>query len=177
MVKDTENKESKTIKPTSKGGGGRYKYASMSDIAKNFTIPKMRIARDIEHGREWIQWLDEELNEWLDGCDIVPIHERNLGNEAQQWGAAFSYARRYTTMMALQLVTDDDDAMEAIDHRAKAVSNDKASDAQIGKLKSLLGDSFEAVIAGNGGLENLTKNKASCLIDVIINKQSTSQSK
>lgn len=100
--------ENKTglVKNDSKAYG--YNYASLSDIVKQgYKIPKMRI-KPTEHG-DYIEYLDGE--EWLTGAKIV-VPEMRGSNEAQRYGSALTYARRYTAQMALQLACDDDAKIE-----------------------------------------------------------------
>lgn len=103
----------KVVKNESAGYG--YSYASLGDIAKQgFTIPKMKTGT--EDGRDFVYYLDG--NEWIRGAEIV-IPESKQMNTAQIYGAALTYARRYTTLMAMQLACDDDKEIENTDKKGE----------------------------------------------------------
>jgi hypothetical protein len=98
--------ENKLVKNSSKAYG--YNYASLGDIVKQgFEIPKMRLAT--HEGIDYIEYFDGK--EWQLGARIV-VPEMKGSNEAQRYGSALTYARRYTAQMALQLVCDDDVKIE-----------------------------------------------------------------
>jgi len=87
-----------------------YNYASLSDIAnQGFTIPKMKTGTDGE--KEYVYYYDAELKEWVRGAEIV-VPEMKGSNSAQRYGSAITYARRYTTLLALSLACDDDKKIE-----------------------------------------------------------------
>ena len=87
-----------------------YNYASLGDIAaQGFTIPKMKTGT--EDGKEYVYYYDAEIKEWIRGAEIVVPLMKNM-NVAQQYGSALTYARRYTTLMALSLVCDEDKKLE-----------------------------------------------------------------
>ena len=87
-----------------------YNYASLGDIAsQGFPIPKMKTGS--EDGKEYVYYYDAELKEWTRGAEIV-IPQMKSMNEAQRYGSALTYARRYTTLMALSLVCDEDKKLE-----------------------------------------------------------------
>ena len=96
------------VKNNSKGYG--YNYASLSDIAiQGFEIPKMKTGTD--GGKDYVYYYDKELNEWIQGAEIVVPEAKGM-NKAQLYGSALTYARRYTTLMALQLCCGDDNIIE-----------------------------------------------------------------
>ena len=98
----------KIVANTSKAYG--YNYASLSDIAnQGFTIPKMKTGTDGE--KEYVYYYDAELKEWVRGAEIV-VPEMKGSNSAQRYGSAITYARRYTTLLALSLACDDDKKIE-----------------------------------------------------------------
>ena len=93
---------------TSKAYG--YNYASLSDIAnQGFDIPKMKTGTENE--KEYVYFYDKEIKEWIRGAEIVVPQMKNM-NEAQRYGSALTYARRYTVLMADSLVCDDDKKLE-----------------------------------------------------------------
>ena len=98
----------KIVANTSKAYG--YNYASLSDIAnQGFTIPKMKTGTDGE--KEYVYYYDADLKEWVRGAEIV-VPEMKGSNSAQRYGSAITYARRYTTLLALSLACDDDKKIE-----------------------------------------------------------------
>ena len=98
----------KIVANTSKAYG--YNYASLSDIAnQGFAIPKMKTGTDGE--KEYVYYYDADLKEWVRGAEIV-VPEMKGYNSAQRYGSAITYARRYTTLLALSLACDDDKKIE-----------------------------------------------------------------
>lgn len=96
----------KIIKNVSKAYG--YNYASLSDIvAQGQELPKMRLS--VKDGNDYVEYFDG--SEWQTGARIV-VPSMKGSNEAQAYGAALTYARRYTALMALQLACDDDKTVE-----------------------------------------------------------------
>lgn len=123
--------ESKLVKNNSKAYG--YNYASLGDIVKQgFEIPKMRLAT--HEGIDYVEYFDG--NDWQMGARVVVPETKGL-NEAQRYGSALTYARRYTAQMALQLVCDDDTKIEMEAPQAKPKFDLKAVDAQIKNAKSV----------------------------------------
>lgn len=94
------------VKNDSKAYG--YSYASLGDIAKQgYPLPKMKTGT--EDGRDFIYYKD--VDEWIRGAEIVAFEQKGM-NKAQIYGAALTYARRYTTLMANCLACDDDKKVE-----------------------------------------------------------------
>ena len=109
--------KSNVVVNTTQGYG--YTYASLSDIAKQgYNIPLMKTETDNTSLKDYVYWRDEETKEWLRGAEIVvPESPKNsMGkdkmNAAQLYGAALTYARRYTVLMANCLATDDDKGID-----------------------------------------------------------------
>lgn len=172
-----DKEHSQAVKATSQGGGGRFKYVSMADIvAAGYKIPATRIKPVFDNNgalvAEYMEWYDATAKEWLTGSRIVAPEQANLGSKTQQYGAALSYARRYTIYMALGLVTDDDAKMEELAGTNQEHGNGRpASEKQLGYLKKLAGQYYEQTIASIGGESNLTASKCSELIDYILKKK------
>lgn len=100
--------EKNIVVNTSKAYG--YNYASLSDIVnQGFTIPQMKTGT--ENGKEYVYYLDKEVKQWIRGAEIV-VPEMKGSNDAQRYGSALTYARRYTCHLALQLACDDDKKLE-----------------------------------------------------------------
>lgn len=107
-----------------KTDGYGYKYASLCDLAEQgIEIPKMT-TRLID-GNEYVYYLDN--GEWLQGARVVIPQSKGM-NEAQNYGSALSYARRYTLLLAYGIATQDDEEIE---------TPKKATDKQIEYLKKL----------------------------------------
>lgn len=103
------------VKNISKAYG--YNYASLSDIVNaGFAIPAMRI-KPTEYG-EFVEYIDNN-GEWQTGAKIV-VPEMKGSNDAQKYGSALTYARRYTVQMALGLACADDDKIETQTAEQKA---------------------------------------------------------
>jgi hypothetical protein len=110
----TEQK--KIVKNTSKAGSGSYgyNYASLADIAdQGFEIPKMRVkpifAPNGAFVADYLEFFDGK--EWHLGSRIIDAELKGM-NPMQSRGSAETYARRYTTLMALQLAGQDDKEVE-----------------------------------------------------------------
>ena len=102
--------ENKIVNNSSKAYG--YNYASLGDIARaGHKIPKMRI-KPTDTG-EFVEYQDEQ-GEWQIGAKVV-VPDMKGSNDAQAYGAALTDARRYTALLALQLVCDDDTKVETAD--------------------------------------------------------------
>lgn len=155
----------KIIKNSSEGYG--YNYASLADFARqDVPIPPMRTVVD-EFG-EFVEYYDAKSEQWHRGARVVPLSMKGM-NEAQAYGSALTYARRYTVALANGIATDDDDNIE----RAKPVSSrppqqefsSPATAQQRAALHAIFGKQYDAVLEKIGGEDNLTKSKASQLIE------------
>lgn len=106
------------VKNTSKAGSGSYgyNYASLADIAdQGFNIPEMRIKNvftpdGTTYIGDWIEYKDKDGN-WQLGSRIIDAELKGM-NPMQSRGSSETYARRYTTLMALQLAGQDDTKVE-----------------------------------------------------------------
>ena len=98
------------VKNNSKAYG--YNYASLADIVNaGFELPQMRI-KPTENG-EYVEYLDDK-GEWQIGAKVV-VPDMKGSNDAQKYGAAISYARRFTAQLALKIATSDDQKIETQD--------------------------------------------------------------
>ena len=126
---------SNVIQNASKGYG--YNYASLADIAnQGHTIPKMKTAT--EDGKEYVFYYDKELKDWIRGAEVVVPDGKGM-NKAQLYGSALTYARRYTTQLALSLACSDDALVEDIDDKGEKKSARKAEkvdEKQINDLRA-----------------------------------------
>ena len=101
---------SNIVSNASQGYG--YNYAALSDIAmQGYEIPKMKTGTEGE--REYVYYFDKDIKEWIRGAEIVLPDSKGM-NKAQLYGSALTYARRYTTLMALSLACEDDKKIEAL---------------------------------------------------------------
>ena len=119
-----------------KSEGHNYHYASLADIARQgITIPKMRIEytgeKDAEGNPiEYVCALIE--NEWVRGARVVVPSSTRM-NEAQAYGSALTYARRYTVLTLLGIACDDDDKIEV--HSAEdQKANENAAKEELAEL-------------------------------------------
>lgn len=109
-----------------------YNYASLGDIAQQgFMIPRMKTGT--ENDKEYVYCFDSESKEWIRGAEIV-IPEMKGMNESQKYGSALTFARRYSVMMFLGLVSDDDKKLET---QAPEPKKSVIFDEPIETLKSL----------------------------------------
>lgn len=112
--------ETKTKVVGTKSSGYNYKYTSLGDLAlAGVEIPPMRVATlcdgngvpVIVEGQP-IEYVEALVNdEWIKGARIVIPKESKM-NAAQLYGSALTYARRYTALTVLGIVTDDDSKLE-----------------------------------------------------------------
>lgn len=103
--------KSKANVQTKTGGQYSYQYTGLADLAdQGVNIPKMRVL-PTEYG-EYIEYFDD--GEWHMGAKIV-VPQSGRMNEAQAYGSALTYARRYTTMLAERVACDDDKNLEGDD--------------------------------------------------------------
>lgn len=156
------SEEPKIVKNASRAGGGKYSYSysSLADIVKQgFNVPVMRVA--VVDGMQFVEFKDEDGN-WQQGAQVVPLDSGSM-NSVQKYGASLTYARRYTTLMALGLVCGDDDKIEAEENRGQSTSNRPATEKQIAFLNRLYRGNDEVLAAVNSG--RLTIDQAKTIID------------
>lgn len=109
----------KIVKNKSKAGDGKFSfnYASLADIQEQgFDIPRMRIRPvftpdGTTYVGDYMEYYDEESKEWNLGSRVIS-EKLNSMNAQQSRGSSESYARRYTTLMALGLAGQDDSNVE-----------------------------------------------------------------
>lgn len=124
-----------------KSDGYNYKYASLCDLVEQgIEVPKM-VTKLID-GNEYIYYLDN--NEWLQGARVVVPQSKQM-NEAQNYGSALSYARRYTLLLAYGIATQDDEQIE----------RHKASEKQINYLKKLYSEENQKAMMEHYQVESL----------------------
>lgn len=118
------------VKNASKGYN--YRYSNLADLARaGVEIPPMRTER--VDGYEYV--FAKVGNEWIQGARVVELTTNGM-NPAQAYGAALTYARRYTVQLVQAIACDDDDALEA--HTAEDRKN-------FSKAKTNYGIDFDEV--------------------------------
>lgn len=155
-----------------KSDGHNYHYANLADIARQgIEIPPMRVVpltdnsgviqtengRPIEYVEALIQNKDSKGNingeEWVRGARIV-IPSNSRSNEAQNYGAALTYARRYTVLTLLGIACDDDDKIESHSEADQKANEESALE----ELKALYdkagGKDFDKWVENCGGFSN-----------------------
>ena len=168
-----------------KSSGYNYKYTSLGDLVlAGVELPPMRVAVLTDGEQmpvldksgnpiEYIEALIPDINsegkqvgkEWIRGARIV-VPSGNKMNEAQAYGSALTYARRYTALTILGIACDDDNKIE--------VHSNEESEAQIltnitNELKDLYkkagGKDFDKWASDCGGIssENYPKMKTTLL--------------
>lgn len=121
---------SKIVKNTSKAGSDKfgYNYASLADIVnQGFTIPKMRIKPvftpdGATYIGDYLEYQDDDGN-WQLGSRVIDDKLASM-NSQQSRGSSETYARRYTTLMALGIAGQDDKAVEQPTKNASAPAKD-----------------------------------------------------
>lgn len=156
-----------------KSEGHNYHYANLADIARQgIEIPPMRVVPLVdeqgniqtENGRpiEYVEALvvtemDKDgriiAEHWRRGARVVvPSNARS--NEAQNYGAALTYARRYTVLTLLGIACDDDDRIESHSDADQQANEDAALE----ELKALYdkagGKDFDKWLKDCGGFSN-----------------------
>ena len=103
-----------------KSDGYNYKYTSLGDLViAGVELPPMRVAVLVDGEQtpvlangQPIEYIEALVNkEWIRGARIV-IPTGNKMNEAQAYGSALTYARRYTALTVLGIACDDDNKIE-----------------------------------------------------------------
>lgn len=133
------------VKNASKGYN--YKYSNLADLARaGVEVPPMRTER--VDGYEYV--FAKVGNEWIQGARVVELTTNGM-NPAQAYGAALTYARRYTVQLVQAIACDDDDALEA--HTAEDRKN-------FSKAKTNYGINFDDVKEALEVIDDLESLKA-----------------
>ena len=133
------------VKNASKGYN--YKYSNLADLARaGIAIPQMKTER--VDGYEYV--FAKVGNEWIQGARVVELTTNGM-NPAQAYGAALTYARRYTVQLIEAVACDDDDALEA--HNEQDRKN-------FSKAKTNYGIDFETVKETLDAIDDLDSLKA-----------------
>lgn len=165
-----------------KSDGYKYHYTSLSDIViAGYELPPMRIATltnnngdpVIVDGRP-VEYIEAQRTvgnavEWIRGARVVipkqaeGAKDNKTMNDAQLYGSAITYARRYTAMLFFGIACDDDDKLETktqAEAQAQELANMK--DDLLELYKKVGGKAFETYLKERGGLsfETYPKLKA-----------------
>lgn len=170
-----------------KSSGYNYSYTSLGDLVmEGVELPPMRIATltdgngdpVIIDGRpvEYIEMQREvgtvqeygkieTSSEWVRGARVV-IPSGTKMNEAQAYGSAITYARRYSALMLLGIACDDDNKIE-VHSKEEAKAQELAQmEKELNELyKKAGGKAFTNWLSQVGGLtfESYPKLKADLL--------------
>ena len=119
MAKEEIKEQPKLV--GNKSDGFQYKYTSLGDLViAGVELPPMRVAVLVNGEQEPIlypngkpiEYIEAFVNnEWIRGARIE-VPSGNKMNEAQAYGAALTYARRYTALTVLGIACDDDNKLE-----------------------------------------------------------------
>lgn len=169
-----------------KSDGYKYHYTSLSDIViAGYDLPPMRVAtltnnngdpvivdgRPVEYIEVERRTIGNEI-EWIRGTRVVipkqaeGAKDNKTMNDAQLYGSAITYARRYTAMLFLGIACDDDDKLETktqAEAQAQELANMKNDLLEL--YKKVGGKAFETYLKERGGLsfETYPKLKAELL--------------
>lgn len=173
-----------------KSDGYKYHYTSLSDIViAGYDLPPMRVATltnnngdpVIVDGRP-VEYIEAQrivadadgrvAVEWIRGARVVipkqaeGAKDNKTMNDAQLYGSAITYARRYTAMLIFGIACDDDDKLETktkAEAQAQELANMK--DDLLELYKKVGGKAFETYLNERGGLsfETYPKLKAELL--------------
>ena len=165
-----------------KSSGYNYSYTSLGDLVmEGVELPPMRIATltdgngdpVIIDGRP-VEYIEMQVTtengqrtacEWVRGARVV-IPSGTKMNEAQAYGSAITYARRYSALMLLGIACDDDNKIE-VHSKEEAKAQELAQmEKELNELyKKAGGKAFTNWLSQVGGLtfESYPKLKADLL--------------
>ncbi len=156
-----------------KSTGYNYSYTSLSDIViAGYDLPPMRVAvltnnageavivdgAPVEYVEALIKSVDAfggESEQWVRGARVVlPKGAKNNSmNDAQLYGSAITYARRYTAMMMFGIACDDDDKLETKTQEEAQAQELAGMKEELAELyKKAGGEAFENWLKERGGL-------------------------
>ena len=101
------------IKKNAQGYG--YTYTDLAEITKTLDESGIEYYQYIEpvDGTDYIMTVivkDGKESEPIRGCRVVEAKLSGKSNPVQEYGAALTYCRRYSLLMAFGMATTDDDA-------------------------------------------------------------------
>lgn len=184
--------EKKVTLVGNKSSGYNYKYTSLGDLVlAGVELPPMRVAvlvdgeqTPIMANGQPVEYVEAYIgNEWQRGARIV-IPSGNKMNEAQLYGSALTYARRYTALTLLGIACDDDNKIEIRTKEEAEAQQNKAQTVEdtIKELKELYlkagGKDFDKWVLDCGGVtpENYPKMKTKLLKQINDNAEKEKKS-
>lgn len=146
-----------------KSDGYNYKYTSLGDLVlEGVELPPMRIstladgAGDpvLDSKGNPIEYIEAETEKgWVKGARVV-IPSGNKQNEAQTYGSAITYARRYTVLMLFGIACDDDNKIEVHSKEEALAQELEMMKKELEELyKRAGGKAFENWLTERGGLK------------------------
>lgn len=144
-----------------KSEGHNYHYASLADLARQgITIPPMRVVPEFDKEghlvAEYVEALMPDFNSkgekvdevWIRGARVVVPSSTRM-NEAQAYGSALTYARRYTVLTLLGIACDDDDKVESHSEADQKANEERAKEELRELYDRAGGADFEAWFTKN----------------------------
>lgn len=181
-----------------KSDGYNYKYTSLGDLViAGVELPPMRVAvltndagtpviidgAPVEYiealrGTEITKEGHVICEHWTRGARVV-IPKSTKMNEAQAYGSAITYARRYTALMLLGIACDDDNKIEVRSKEEAEAQELEGMKKELAELyKKAGGKAFENWLKERGGLEYKTFGKLKAeLLKQITDKAEAKESK
>lgn len=161
-----------------KSTGYKYNYTSLTDIVlAGYDLPPMRVAVLTNNAGEPViidgapvEYIEMQMitgngteREWVRGARVVipklpeGAKDNKTMNDAQAYGSAITYARRYTALMMFGIATEDDSKIEVKtkeEAQAQELAGMKEELAEL--YKKAGGEAFENWLKERGGLEYKT---------------------
>lgn len=168
-----------------KSEGYKYNYTSLADIVlAGYDLPPMRVAvltnaegEPVIIDGAPVEYIEAERSfgymenngemifksEWVRGARVVipklpeGAKDNKTMNNAQAYGSAITYARRYTALMMFGIATEDDSKIEVKtkeEAQAQELAGMKEELAEL--YKKAGGEAFENWLKERGGLEYKT---------------------
>lgn len=143
-------KDCGVIKKQSRNDFFKSMYATLSDIkevidtplANNGLVPTSRL-KCTDQGT----WVVETILTHVPTGEVLVSEFPVFGNKPQEVGSSITYARRYNIQALLDLVAEDDDGNSANGASTPQGTVQRATPAQIAKLKEMvLPDKYEAML-------------------------------
>lgn len=119
-----------------KSEGHNYHYASLADLARQgVKIPPMRVVplcdgagNPVILNGAPVEYLEALVDgEWIRGARVVVPSSTRM-NEAQAYGSALTYGRRYTVLTVKGIACDDDDKIETHSEADQKANEEKAKE-------------------------------------------------